>query len=813
MFEVRVPTKPEPMGSTSPRPLAPGDDPKQIAVFGRDGDEGAVSEGEAERKRHASLMDVLHDEGDRQQEERYHMAIDEDYNDGLHWRPEDAAALEARGQAPLVFNEGRQTIEWISGMEKRLRKDYKVQPREPGDENGAELKTKLLKYTDDINMTPWVRSQRFKQAVVAGVSYLEEAINPNPEEEILYGGGEDWRNVLRDSRSRDIMQRDARVMFRRKTIDLDYACALFEPVRQESSQRLMVEAYRRSEEAFDDEGPWYLGQKLTSASEMGVRKASSFEERGAYMQNPGYFDSGRRLSVDLVEAWYRVPQSVEVFVGGNFDGQLLNKDDPRMMWEKKNGAWLRNAVRMRMRVMLCTENTVLWDGDSPFRHGQFSLIPIFAYRRARDGQAYGVWRGMRDLSDDTNKRRSKALWSLSLNRIIADEDAVDDPEALREEAAKPDAIIFKKRGAALQFVENTTDVRGNLDLAAQNLQAMRNIGGVTDENLGLGASSQSGKAILAKQDQGSLTTAELFDNLLIAIKQAGKLRLSHMEQFWTERKAVRITGKSKPIEWVVINEFDPETGAFQNDITQRQADFEVDAQDYRSHLAQAALEQMFDLLGKIATFAPQVVLNVLDLVVQNADIEGKEEWVNRIRKLNGQRDPSKPLTPAEQAEDQMKSKDEAQAAELVKLMGEAELKLKQGLADKATQDAMVANVEAAVKRMDVMMSSLEAAGIVMQNPHAIDAADEISTAAGLDTTQPSDALNAAQRGMPAAPAPDASAGLSPPPGDDAGGGVPPMSQNPSPADLEAPPAASPPPELAAPTPTPIAGVQDLTPPG
>lgn len=90
---------------------------------------------------------------ERQYEERQQMQIDEDYYDHLQWRPDDARDLMERGQAPLVFNEARQIIDWISGTEKRMRKEHKVLPREPNDECGAELKTKLIQYTDDVNMS------------------------------------------------------------------------------------------------------------------------------------------------------------------------------------------------------------------------------------------------------------------------------------------------------------------------------------------------------------------------------------------------------------------------------------------------------------------------------------------------------------------------------------------------------------------------------------------------------------------------------------------------------------------------------------
>lgn len=761
MFELREPKK-------TADELARTERPSTEVMDGTMPDAQGDRDADTDR-RHRTLIDILNDEGERQAEERYQMAIDEDYNDHLQWRPEDAAVLMERGQAPLVFNEGRQTIEWISGTEKRMRKDYKVLPREPDDEAGAELKTKLIKYTDDVNMTQWHRSKAFKQMAVAGLSWLEEGINPNPEEEIIYSGSEDWRNVLRDSRSRDLMQRDARYLFRKKRLDLDYAQALLKNVAKGRVHLLRNEAYRNGEEPDEQDAPWYLGQKLTGASDVGGswRRATSFDERSAFMQSNGYYDSGRRLSVDLIECWYRVPEDVQVFVGGMFDGKIYSPDDPRMVFAvKREGATLRDAVRMRMRVMLATPDFWFWDGPSPYRHGQFLLTPLFAYRRARDGMAYGVWRGMRDLSDDTNKRRSKALWAMSSNRVIADEEAIPegtDVDMIRREAARPDGVIIKRKGAELKLDQHVMDVQGNLEMARENTQIMRNIGGVTNENLGQDTSAQSGKAIIAKQDQGSLTTSDLFDNYLLGIKQAGKIRLSHMEQFWTARKAVRIVGGRKPIEWAVINEFDPETGEFKNDITQREADFEVDTQDYRSSLAQAALEQMFALLGQIATFAPQVVLSVLDLVVESADIKDKEEWVTRIRKLNGQRDPSKKPTPQEEAQEMQAQEKQAKADALVELMGEAELKLKQAAAAKTEAEATLRMVETAVKRVGAMLQALEAGHIATTVPHVVQAADAITSAAGLEDLAAPPAPDAAAAALPAVPPPNLAAQQQPTP--------------------------------------------------
>jgi len=725
---------------------------------------------------HRQLMDCLDDEGERQAEERYQMAIDEDYNDHRHWRAEDAQVLLQRGQAPLVYNAGRQTIEWLSGTEKRMRKDFKVLPREPDDEQNAEVKQHLLKYTDDANFTQWHRSHAFKRMCVSGLWWLEEGLNPDPEQEIIYSGSEDWKNVLRDSRGRDLMLRDYRYIFRRKRLDLDYAYAMMAVVNKERARILLSEGYSRTvDDDVNDMGtPWYLGEQLTNASEAGAkgafRKSASFDERSSFLQSTGYYDNGRRMSVDIIETFYRVPISCEVFVGGMFDGRIYNEQDPRHRYLKRRGVPMRAAVRMKMHTMISTERHWLWNGPSPFTHNRFTLIPLIAYQRARDGQIYGVWRGMRDLSDDTNKRRAKALWALSSNRVIVGKDSISKDQSIdiiRHEAAQPDGVLLETTPNSIRTLENQIDVQGNLAMAEANVNAIREMGGVTAENLGYNTAAQSGKAIIAKQEQGALTTSDLFDNYVMAIKIQGMLRLSHIEQCYTQRKALRIVGRGKPFDWIVLNEYDPETGEFKNDVTQRQADFEVDVQDFRASLQQAGLESMFNLLGQLATFAPQVVLHVLDLVVEAADLPQKQEWVTRIRAISGQRDPSKAPTPEEMQQDAIKAQKQAKAEAIMELTAEAELAVKQATARDKDASAQQKLVSMAMEKIQAMLQALEGAIVVTNAPHVVPAADAITEAADLPLNEGGTALGQPGGGQPMPPQPapaDPAAAMPPEPG-------------------------------------------------
>ena len=59
---------------------------------------------EVAQELHARQMGFYRQELDRQAQNRYEMAIDEDYYDNIQWDEESAAILRQRGQAPLVYN-------------------------------------------------------------------------------------------------------------------------------------------------------------------------------------------------------------------------------------------------------------------------------------------------------------------------------------------------------------------------------------------------------------------------------------------------------------------------------------------------------------------------------------------------------------------------------------------------------------------------------------------------------------------------------------------------------------------------------------
>jgi len=613
---------------------------------------------------------------------RYEMALDQDFYDGLQWRDEDKLALLERGQLPLVFNRIKSSLDWIIGTEKRTRVDSKVFPRGEEDVPLAEVKTETLKYVSDVNKAGFHRSAAFRDAVIVGVGWMEDAIRNDPTDEPLYSRYESWKNIWYDHLSLERDLSDARYIFRSKWMDLDLATAMF----PERAAQLSAAAWTHDLWGNDDDEFYWLNNRLSADGRI-ITRQSYFDD--------AFNSDNRRERVRLVECWYREPANVQVMRGfPRFEGMIFNQQDVVQLAVIEQGfASVYDALKMVVRCAMFIGGTLtdhgclLQDMASPYRHNRFPFTPIWCYRRGRDNTPYGVVRNLRDPQEDLNKRRSKALFILSTNKMIADNNAFDDWDEAAEEVARPDAILKKRPGSEVQIINETDIAERHVMMEEADARYIQDVSGVTDENMGRQTNAVSGIAIQSRQNQGSLVTAEIFDNLRLGIQLQGELQLSLVEQFYDEPKKMRITGTRGQTRFIQINQpqIDPETGEDMtlNDITESQADFIVDEQDFRESIRMAMFETLMNLCGQLP---PEITINILDLVIELSDVPGKDEIVKRIRKLNGQVDPDHQEDPNVQAELQARQQQEQQQAQLEQQMiqgtlEEQEAKIKKLLAD------------------------------------------------------------------------------------------------------------------------------------
>lgn len=655
---------------------------------------------EVHHRLHGQLLGFYQRELDRQSENRIQQAIDEDYYDNDQWSEEDAQTLRDRGQAPICYNVISQTINWIIGSEKRGRTDFNVLPRGKEDAKPAERKTQLLKYLSDVNRTPFHRSRAFEDAVKVGIGWIEDGVTDEDDKEPVYSRYESWRNILWDSASTEYDIEDGRYLIRNKWVDLDVAIAYF-PER--------AALLDRSASASDR-----YGADLSNGDEV---MDFSEDERETLSRGVAEHSSNRQR-VRMLEVWFKKPERLEKVIDGQFRGEMFDENNLGHSVAKANGM-VGERMMMRMYVAIMTTSGLCYVGPSPYRHNRFPFTPMWGYRRGRDGMPYGVIRALRDIQDDINKRASKAQFILATNKVIMEEGAVEDRAEMLEELARPDGVITVKSNKRFEINVDRELAASHMQLMSQGIQMIQSVSGVTDELMGRTTNAKSGVAIQARQEQGSMSTSKLFDNLRFAVQTQGEKQLSLVEQYFTDQKQFRITNQRMTPEYIDINDGLPE-----NDITRTKADFIISDAEWRASLRQAQTEQLMEMMTRMP---PEVALVTLDLIVESMDLPNREEIVKRIRQVTGQRDPdATELTPEEQQAQQA----QAQQAQFQQEMANAQLR---GLVAKAVKDELAAQktmVDMAGTNVNTQKAAVEAAQTAMIAPGILPVADALLKESG-----------------------------------------------------------------------------------
>lgn len=657
---------------------------------------------------HKRLMALFAQELDRQRDNREQMALDEEFYDGAQWDEEDAAALLARGQMPLVFNYIAPTINWLLGSERRTRVDYKVLGRTAEDAKGAEIKSALLKYHGDVNNLPFERSQVFKQQVVAGLGVMHHFVRWGEDGLEVVSQAESWRHFLFDSRASRPDQSDSRYQFHFKMLDLDVARMLYNvpPERMEVLTKAVSAGLQ-------------FGVMSELEDEAMVAGEDEFHGFGYNVRTNSVTHIRERVRV--IEAWYKVPENAHEWRGGPLHGQRWDREDPTHLGVLQQGqGQLIQRFRMSVRCAAFTSAGLLWEGPSPYAHNRFPFVLYWGNRRARDGMPYGAVRGLRDLQFDLNKRASKALYILSTNKIIMDDGAVDDINALAEEVSRPDGIIVKNPNKMLELNVDRDLAPAHLQLMQQNAQMIQSVSGVTDELLGRTTNAVSGAAITARQEQGSLQTSLYFDNARFGRQQDGQIQLALYEQWWDEQRTFRVTNERGQESYIQAN--DPQQP--ESIIGRTKADFIIDETPYSASYRQGIAEQMVLMMQRLG---PELAAVLLPTVVELMDPPNRDELVKLLRQKLGVPDPNQTEATPEQIAQQQAQARQQQLAEQQAQLALAELQNKVAKL-RAETDAIAAKTLR--ERVGGVADAVQAAATVASAPGVAEAADQILRDAG-----------------------------------------------------------------------------------
>jgi len=352
-------------------------------------------------------------------------------------------------------------------------------------------------------------------------------------------------------------------------------------------------------------------------------------------------------TVKIAEYWYREP--VKKMLRMHEDGAVSYSDDETP--PESPVVQQREVVVNQVRSFLMSGGGMLtkvqdWAG----RYIPICVVP--GEEIWSDGRATrkGMIHDMRDPQRVYNYTRTAAVEAVAMQPkspfiLTADQASGYEDQWANSGTRNDAALIYKGDPRA-----NGPPKRSEPPLASQGLDiqsqlAISDLEGVTGiYKAGLGAPSNetSGRAIMARQQEGDTGTYHYIFNLGIAIQYCGRILVDLIPKIYDSTRIVRTLGEDGSAKMVEINKPDMDERGMEivlNDLSAGEYDVTVTTGPSFATKRAEATEFMTELLRGF----PQLTDIAGDLIIKNMDVPGADQIAARILEAKGLDEDGKPI--------------------------------------------------------------------------------------------------------------------------------------------------------------------------
>lgn len=178
---------------------------------------------------------------------------------------------------------------------------------------------------------------------------------------------------------------------------------------------------------------------------------------------------------------------------------------------------------------------------------------------------------------------------------------------------------------------------GMLQEALNAADDIKTITGIYDASLGARSNETSGKAIMARQREGDISTFHFIDNLTRAIRHTGRIMIDLIPKVYSTERIIRILGEDGTPEAIKINADKPEMEGADDakevmrihDLRTGRYDLTVTSGPSFTTRREEAATQMIELIRSYPDAAPIIG----DLLAKNLDWPGADEIAKRLEKM------------------------------------------------------------------------------------------------------------------------------------------------------------------------------------
>tara|TARA_R100000541_G_scaffold142_5_gene539 strand:+ start:4470 stop:6587 length:2118 start_codon:yes stop_codon:yes gene_type:complete len=609
----------------------------------------------------------------------------DNYYRGDQWDAFDMQQLDDQGRPALTINTILPTINAVIGEQSSKRADIQFKPRGGGNQEVADVLTKVYAQISDNNKLDWMEAQVFQDGLIQDRGWFDVRIDftDHVQGEVRIES-KDPLDILIDPDAKHYDPRTWNEIFETKWMSLDeieevYGQDKADKLRMlaETGTTLGADSMEFEEERYGDTDDSTYGQQYPNDPENSrtVRTIRVIERQYYKLHDCMFY-------VDPVTGDQRtIPYGWGKKKRENFADQF--------------GLDIIQKKKRKVRWTVSADTVILFDDFSPYAH--FTLVPYFPYFRR--GKPFGMVRNLLSPQEQLNKITSQELhivnttansgWiveSGSLSGMTADD--------LEEHGAETGLVLEFNRGSTPPGKIPPNQIPTGLDrLGTKAAQNIKQISGISDAMLGMDSPEVSGVAIKSKQNRGSLMLQVPLDNLAKTRQYLAEKVLQMVQSYYTEERIIQITDESdpyKPRVKMAVNQMTPE-GEVINDLTLGEYDVVVGTAPARDNFDEMQFAEAIELRG-VGVPIPN------DMIVEYSHLSRKADIADRIRKLEGTAPPTEQQIQLQQF--QMESQIRSTQLEIAKLEAE--------VTNLQTQAALnVAKTEAAEQDPQLKVAELQ----------------------------------------------------------------------------------------------------------
>lgn len=296
-------------------------------------------------------------------------------------------------------------------------------------------------------------------------------------------------------------------------------------------------------------------------------------------------------------------------------------DYPKIMWYKATGAEIldRNEWAGKFIPVIPVIGEETWvDGRRILRSAiRWSLDPQKLFNWARSNAVETLAMAPRQpwIGTATHFENQEHNWQAANKKPMPYLLYTPDPQApgiapQRQQMTAVDSGAYQEAQMAADDIKATT--------------------GIYDASLGARGNETSGRAILARQNEGDKATFIFTDNLARSLKYAGRILVDLIPKIYDTERVVRLMNKDGSEAWAKINVTDPMTGQKYNDLSIGKYDVTVDVgPSYSSKRMEAA-----DGMVSLVQAAPQFASIILPRLAKNLDWPEAEEIAEEMKAMS-----------------------------------------------------------------------------------------------------------------------------------------------------------------------------------